>query len=88
MRHICNYVNWTLRVYCRRRQFICLAFNTEWFDDVCDVAAPVPTAKPLKDHFMLADNNALKAHQDKAPAPPRAPAPRAPPRVSAALLEA
>jgi hypothetical protein len=81
MRHICNYVNWTLRVYCRRRQFICLAFNTEWFADVCDVAAPVPTAKPLKDHFMLADNNALKAHQDKAPAPPRAPAPRAPPRV-------
>ena len=81
MRHICNYVNWTLRVYCRRRQFICLAFNTEWFDDVRDVAAPIPTAKPLKDHFMLADNNALKAHQEKAPAPPRAPTPRAPPRA-------
>ena len=30
---------------------------------------------------MLADNNALKAHQDKAPAPARTPTPRAPPRA-------
>jgi hypothetical protein len=65
MRQLCNYINWTLRVFCRRRQFVCLKFNSEWFGDVCDVASPVPTAKPLKDPFMLADNNALKAHQDK-----------------------